>query len=52
MIKGYQQTTIIMLTDSSNFSDSDFTRAMAYHIISTQSSLSHIEVLYDNGDRS
>ena len=42
MIKGYQQTTIIMWTDSSNSSVSDFTRALAYPVISTQTSLSHM----------
>ena len=52
MIKGYQQITIIMLTDSSTSSDFDFRGAMAYHIINTQPSLSHIELLYDNGTRS
>ena len=52
MIKGYLQTTIIMLTKSSNSSDFDFRGAMAYHVIDTQSSLSHIELLYDNGTRS
>ena len=52
MIKGYQQTTIIMLTDSSNSSDFDFRGVIAYHVINTQSSLSHIELLHNNGDRS
>ena len=52
MIKGYQQTTIIMLTDSSNSFNFYFRGAMAYHVINTQSLLSHIELLYDNGTRS
>ena len=51
MIKGYQQTTIIMLSDLSNSSDFDFRGAITYHVINTQSSLSHIEVLYDNATR-